>query len=116
MGNAEWKLSSSFDRRFSSLARDQRRLWESLIEEWRRVCEDAGVPDLMVRNDERLWAFGQHHGLPTRLLDWTTNPYVAAFFAFQDWVLRLPEEFSHVVVWVLHLENATSRFQYITAR
>lgn len=106
MGNAEWKLSSSFDRRFSSLGRDQRlRLWESLIEEWRRVCEDAGVPDSMVRNDERLWAFGQHHGLPTRLLDWTTSPYVAAFFAFQDWVLRLPEEFSHVVVWVLHLEN-----------
>jgi hypothetical protein len=106
MGNADWKLSSSFDRRFSSLGRDLRlRLWEELIKEWRRSCEETGVPESVVHNDQKLWALGQHHGLPTRLLDWTTSPYVAAFFAFDDWVLRLPEEFSHVAIWALHLEN-----------
>lgn len=39
----------------------------------------------------KIMAMSQLHGLPTRLLDWTTNPYVATRFAVSD-ALHMREE------------------------
>jgi hypothetical protein len=36
------------------------------------------------RNDWEALAIAQHHGLPTRFMDWTTNPMVALYFAARE--------------------------------
>src|SRR5690242_3727515 len=47
------------------------------------------------------WSVMRHHGAPTRLLDWTLSPYVAAYFASESRLVDGPQPAG--VIYVLDL-------------
>ena len=96
------KFFQIVDRRGLRLPEDSYQL-RLKLDEWKRKLSANNVGEYIWPPPEfySLIALAQHHRVPTRALDWTWDPLVAAYFAAQDAVLDPPER---LVVWVFDYE------------
>lgn len=93
--NAGWELQTTLER--SNIVCNFPKFEDELLNDFKKglkfYLESEQVPESMLEYFSML----QHFGAPSRLLDFTRSPYIAAYFAFE----QATEEFDHVAIWVV---------------
>lgn len=90
----EYQLKSTLEReieRYLKIKNITRKQYNYILNDYLIKCKEflrGKIPEQYILLDEKfnneIWAIGQHFGLKTPFLDWTTSFWVSLFFAFRE--------------------------------
>jgi hypothetical protein len=99
--DARWELG--LGHKFENCNEDDYKIMQK---NFRRRCMALPPLNYMTENDNWKWLFhAQHHGLKTKLLDWTTNPLVALYFSVEKIVSKIEYNTINGCVWLLRMDK-----------
>jgi hypothetical protein len=108
--NARWVLNNAIER--TEFIHFHKGIEAEFLAEFQRGARNYLSKDETPNHLIEWLALMQHHGAPTRLLDLTKSPYIAAYFAFEQCAIRTDE---YVGIWCIHINYLKSRALEILA-
>lgn len=84
--NSDWKLEPTLNRNLKDLDNSNFEILKNkqLNNFKKSIRGRTKFYNEIIKEENEVWAIGQHNFLNTPLLDFTESPYVAAYFAFHD--------------------------------
>lgn len=103
-GNARWALRNAIER--TDFIRLHKNIEIDFLAEFQRGARNYLQRDELPEHIIEWLALMQHHGAPTRLLDFTKSPFIASYFAYEECAL---EADCFVSVWAININFLKNR-------
>ena len=95
--DSSWGLTTTLDRFSATLDPRVSGTYNKIFNDFMKAIR--GKVEISRNNKDEIWALGQHNGLATPLLDWTSAIFIALFFAFEE---KESSSTGYRTVWGIH--------------